>query len=102
MKRLLTITVILIFILSQTAFRGNDAEPDIRSIIIEQAKLFTLQVEALQQNAQAYASGKLTLPAFKQQLLKTRTSYKGIEYIVEYYYPEHTKEHLNGPPLFHA
>lgn len=102
MKRLLTITVILIFILSQTAFRGNDAEPDLRPIIIEQAKLFTVQVEALQQSAQAYAAGKLPLPTFKQQLLKTRASYKGIEYIVEYYYPEHTKEHLNGPPLFHA
>lgn len=103
MKRLLTITVILVFILSQTAFRSKDAGgTDLRSIIIEQAKLFTVQVDALQLSAQAYATGKLSLPAFKQQLLKTRTSYKGIEYIVEYYYPEHTKEHLNGPPLFHA
>ena len=102
MKRLLTITVILVFIFSQTSFRSNDAGPDLRSIIIEQAKLFTVQVEALQQSAGAYAAGKLSLSAFKQQLLNTRTSYKGIEYIVEYYYPEHTKEHLNGPPLFHA
>ena len=102
MKRLLTITVILVFIFSQTAFRSNDEGPELRSIIIEQAKLFTVQVEALQQSAGAYAAGKLSLPAFKEQLLKTRASYKGIEYIVEYYYPEHTKEHLNGPPLFHA
>lgn len=102
MKRLLTITVILVFLFFQTSFRGDGGKPDLRSIIIEQAKLFTVQVEALQQSAEAYTAGKLTLPAFKQQLLKTRASYKGIEYIVEYYYPEHTKEHLNGPPLFHA
>lgn len=99
-KRGLIISLTFLFLLFQSSFRSG--EPDLRSLIIEQAKLFTLQVEALQQSARAYASGKLPLPALKQQLLKTRCSYKGIEYIVEYYYPEHTKEHINGPPLFHA
>lgn len=101
-KRFLLVSVSLVFLFFQSSFRSDGSGPDLRSIIIEQAKLFTVQVEALQQNAQAYAAGQLSLPAFKQQLLKTRASYKGIEYIVEYYYPEHTKEHLNGPPLFHA
>jgi cytochrome c peroxidase len=99
-KKRLIIFLTLLFLLFQSSFRRG--EPELRSIIIEQAKLFTVQVEALQQSAHAYALGKLQLPALKQQLLKTRASYKGIEYIVEYYYPEHTKEHLNGPPLFHA
>lgn len=101
-KRILLVSVTLIFLFFQSSFRSDEGEPDLRSIIIEQAKLFTVQVEALQLSAQAYTTGTLSLPAFKQQLLKTRASYKGIEYIVEYYYPEHTKEHLNGPPLFHA
>lgn len=99
-KRILLVSLTLVFLFFQSSFRSG--EPDLRSVIIEQAKLFTVQVEALQQSAQAYASGKLPLPALKQQLLKTRCSYKGIEYIVEYYYPEHIKEHINGPPLFHA
>jgi cytochrome c peroxidase len=99
-KRVLIISLTLLILLFQSSFRSGG--PDLRSIIIEQAKLFTVQVEALQQSAVAYAAGRLSLPAFKQQLLKTRASYKGIEYIVEYYYPEHTKEYLNGPPLFHA
>src|SRR5437868_322026 len=99
-KRYSIVIVTLVFLFFQSSFRSGG--PDLRSIIIEQAKLFTVQVDALQQSAQAYAAGELPLPEFKQQLLKTRASYKGIEYIVEYYYPEHTKEHLNGPPLFHA
>jgi cytochrome c peroxidase len=101
-KKRLIIFLTLVILFFQSSFRGDGGAPDLRSIIIEQAKLFTVQVEALQQCAHAYASGKLQLPALKQQLLKTRAGYKGIEYIVEYYYPEHTKEHLNGPPLFHA
>jgi cytochrome c peroxidase len=92
----------LVFLFFQSSFRSDGGEPDLRSVIIEQAKLFTVQVEALQRCAHDYASGKLQLPALRQQLLKTRASYKGIEYIVEYYYPEHVKEHINGPPLFHA
>ncbi len=102
MKRLITLNLLLVCILFQASFRSESVEPDLRSLILEQAKSFSVQVEALQQSAHAYASGKIKLSTLKQQLLKTRNSYKGVEYIVEYYYPEHTKEHLNGPPLYHA
>jgi cytochrome c peroxidase len=102
MKRLITLILFLVGVLFQASFRNENVEPDCRSIILEQAKSFTIQVEALQQSANTYATGKLSLALLRQQLLKTRNSYKGIEYIVEYYYPEHIKEHINGPPLYHA
>lgn len=102
MKRSITFILLLVGVLFQASFRNESVEPDIRSIILEQAKSFTIQVDALQQSARAYAAGKSSLTALRQQLLKTRNSYKGIELIVEYYYPEHIKEHINGPPLYHA
>ncbi|HEX6426198.1 MAG TPA: hypothetical protein VF008_00880, partial [Niastella sp.] len=102
MKRLFTFLIILLGVLFQTSFRRDDVEPAIRSIIIKQASLFSVQVDALHQAALDFTAGKITQAALRQQLQKTRTGYKGIEYIVEYYYPEHVKEHLNGPPLYHA
>lgn len=100
-KRFIILPFLLLSLLFQLSFRNNGAEPDLRSIIIAQAKQFSLQADSLNIAAHAYASGKIKLAALRRQLLKTRNSYKGVEYIVEYYYPEHVKEHLNGPPLYH-
>lgn len=102
MKRLFTFTIILLGVLFQSSFRKNEVEPAIRSIIRKQATLFSAQVDGLHQAAVDFATRKITLPTLRQQLQRTRAAYKGIEYIVEYYYPEHVKEHLNGPPLYHA
>jgi cytochrome c peroxidase len=102
MKRLFTVAIILLGVLFQLSFRKNEVEPAIRSIIMKQANLFSVQVDVLHQAALDFATRKITLATLRQQLQRTRTSYKGIEYIVEYYYPEHVKEHLNGPPLYHA
>ncbi|OQP65694.1 cytochrome-c peroxidase [Niastella populi] len=101
-KRFIILPFLLLSLLFQLSFRNNGAEPDLRSIIITQAEQFSLQVDSLNIAAQAWAAGKIKPAALRRQLLKTRNSYKGVEYIVEYYYPEHTKEHLNGPPLYHA
>lgn len=101
-KRWITVSLLLLFLLFQSAFRNTGVEPGLRAVIIEQARLFSVQVELLHQAALDFAKRKTNLAALRQQLQKTRIGYKGIEYIAAYYYPEHTKEHLNGPPLYHS
>lgn len=101
-KRWITVSLMLLFLLFQSAFRNTGVEPDLRAVILEQARLFSVQVDLLHQSALDFAKRRTNLATLRQQLQKTRIGYKGIEYIVEYYYPEHAKEHLNGPPLFHA
>lgn len=100
-KGWLIVAATVLMLLVQSSFRTSNAEEEMRTIILQQAARFTGQVQALNQLAQALAQGKITMDAFKQQLAATRSAYKGIEYIVEYYYPEHVKEYLNGPPLYH-
>jgi cytochrome c peroxidase len=99
MKRIIAILGLLL--LMQSSFRNTGPEEEIRAVIIKRASLLSEQIHTLNQTAAAYATGKNTLQELREQLLKTRNAYKGVEFIVEYYYPEHTKENLNGPPLYH-
>lgn len=55
----------------------------------------------LQQTAHQYQQGKITLAKLKQQLTDTRLALKRVEFILEYYYPEHMKAYINGVPLPH-
>lgn len=95
MKRIIAILGLLLFM--QSSFRNVSPDEELRAIIIARARLFSAEVHSLNQ----MANHQTSLPALRQQLLKTRNAYKGVEFIVEYYYPEHTKEYLNGPPLYH-
>jgi cytochrome c peroxidase len=72
-----------------------------RAVIMKRATLLSAQIHLLNEMATDYETGKISLSALRLQLRKTRNAYKGVEYIVAYYYPEHTKEYLNGPPLYH-
>jgi cytochrome c peroxidase len=91
----------LLLLLVQGFLKTTDPEGEIRSVILEQAGKFSISVHELQQAAGNYTTGKISAAALREQLRQTRLAYKGIEYLVEYYYPEHVKEHLNGPPLNH-
>lgn len=96
-----TIACGLLILLVQSSFRDNDPEAAFRALILIRANTFTKQLGTLNAAAGSYANGTGSIEALRAQLAAARRSYKGIEYIVEYYYPEHTKEYLNGPPLFH-
>lgn len=93
--------MVLLVLVLQSSFRNTSPDEATRTIILQQAARFTMAVKALNTSAHAWATGKSALAAFKQQLLTTRQAWKGIEYMAEYYYPEHVKEYLNGPPLDH-
>ncbi|SFD46507.1 cytochrome c peroxidase [Chitinophaga sp. CF118] len=102
MKRITAaLCVSILLLLIQSSFRNTDPDEELRAVIMKRAMLLSAQVHALHNAAIGYATGKTSLAVLRKQLLKTRNAYKGVEYIVEYYYPEHTKEYLNGPPLYH-
>lgn len=93
------VTVILLFI--HFAFREPDLNEQFRSVALVAAGNANARIRLLEQAATDYKAGKKNLAALRKQLLETRKAYKGIEYLLEYYYPEHVKEYINGPPLFH-
>lgn len=91
----------LLAMVLQSYFHEPDTEEEMRTLILARSARFTTSVHQLDNAAKQYAEGKLSVTGLRRQLTLTRNAYKGIEYIVEYYYPEHTKEYLNGPPLHH-
>ncbi|SEW39802.1 cytochrome c peroxidase [Chitinophaga sp. YR573] len=102
MKRIIAALCLAIpLLLIQSSFRNKNPEEEIRAVILKRASLLTIQIDTLNETAKSYAAGKVTLTILRNALSKTRQTYKGVEYIVSYYYPEHEKEYLNGPPLYH-
>lgn len=51
--------------------------------------------------ASAFVDQRADEAALQAQLKRTRLAYKRVEFMLEYYYPEHIKAYINGPPLPH-
>ncbi|RYJ40406.1 Cytochrome c peroxidase [Flavobacterium beibuense] len=76
-------------------------DDDFRTVIITGIDDLNSQLNKLEQQALNYKKGNLSLEQLKEQLAKTRYSFKQSEYILEYYYPKHIKAYINGAPLDH-
>jgi cytochrome c peroxidase len=69
--------------------------------IKEDAVEFLRQADRLAGAARDRKSRKIEKAALRQQLKNTRLAYKHVEFMLEYYFPEHIKAYINGPPLRH-
>ena len=69
--------------------------------IKEDALAFVRQTELLEGAARDFQSHKIGKAALQTQLKNTRLAYKRVEFMLEYYFPEHIKAYINGPPLRH-
>lgn len=49
--------------------------------------------------ANEFKFGRTTTDSLQKALANTRITYKKIEFLLAFYYPEYVKEHLNGAPL---
>jgi cytochrome c peroxidase len=69
--------------------------------IKDDAVEFLRQADRLAGAARDRKSRKIEKAALQQQLKNTRLAYKRVEFMLEYYFPEHIKAYINGPPLRH-
>jgi cytochrome c peroxidase len=56
----------------------------------------------LNQAVQRYKKGEVNIDFLRTNVANTRYSFKKIEFLIEYLYPEFSENHLNGAPLFHT
>ena len=59
------------------------------------------RIDTLARVAAGYATGSASLPTLQGALHRTRLAYKKVECILEFYYPQHVRAYINGPPLEH-
>ena len=69
--------------------------------IKEDAVAFIRQTELLEGAGRDFHAHKIKKAALQKQLKNTRVAYKRVEFMLEYYFPEHIKAYINGPPLRH-
>jgi cytochrome c peroxidase len=78
------------------------ATPSVAADRIKQdAVAFVRQTELLEDAARDFQSRKIEKVVLQKQLKSTRLAYKHVEFMLEYYFPEHIKAYINGPPLRH-
>jgi len=56
-------------------------------------------VTSLDKVSNEYKFGKITTDSLQKTLANTRISYKKIEFLLAFHFPEYVKEHINGAPL---
>ncbi|CAM4421900.1 cytochrome-c peroxidase [Flavobacterium terrigena] len=94
--------VIAIWFWNQNGISKSDySENNFRHIITTQAKTLAKEIDKLNTIAISYQNKCVTVEQLRNQLKKTRLSFKKAECILEYYYPKHIKSYINGPPLNH-
>ncbi|QEE49751.1 cytochrome-c peroxidase [Flavobacterium alkalisoli] len=60
---------------------------------------FSNALEILDNTANSYRQGKITLDSLQHTLKDTRISYKKVEFFLAFYYAEYVNSHINGAPL---
>ncbi|WP_177230345.1 cytochrome-c peroxidase [Chitinophaga sp. CF118] len=68
-------------------------------LAISYAEAFGKATLILEEVSSAYKFNKASLDTLKATLSNTRKAYKKIEFLLAYYYPEYTEEHINGAPV---
>lgn len=98
-KRILIIASLIAFIIGVQFYKPT-SEDYTRELSSELSSSFMKEIEVLR-NLTSTIESKTDLGDIQSQLLTTRRSYKRLEFLLEYYYPEYVEEHINGAPLLH-
>lgn len=56
-------------------------------------------IKMLRAAAQDHLDGRASIGGLRSKLTETRLSYKRVEFLLEYFYPEYVEEYINGAPL---
>ncbi|MAX82038.1 MAG: cytochrome-c peroxidase [Crocinitomicaceae bacterium] len=98
-----SLSVVLVYLILFIGFSAyiTDENPEVKSWMIQHSNEVELQLKKYLEKAKQFQEGKCTLQELQKEHLETRLKYKTIEFLLEHYYPEHTKEYINGAPLFH-
>jgi len=86
---------------SPDVYTSGYYQDDFRPIAINQSNALATALDELNATAVAYQQGSATLKQLREQLTRTRLTFKRSETLLEYYFPKHIKSYINGPPLYH-
>ena len=75
---------------------------DYKEIIYPNLDQVQKELAALFLEATHFKHKKTSVNKLQSQLAATRNSYKKVEFILTYFYPEHCKAYINGAPLRHV
>ena len=105
MKLSFLLQILFILILSTSplsSFSNTITEDkDFKKWIDNQSHELISYLEEYSNNALLFEKGSLKLSTLKSNHQKAKNKYKEIEFILEFFYPKHAKEYLNGPPIAH-
>lgn len=88
-----------IFVFSFYSFGDKNAYTD-AGVLKTMTTELDVAITQLDNAAQAYKAGTITIDSLKQDLSQTRLAYKKVEFYLAFHFPEFTKENINGAPLF--
>lgn len=89
-----TIIILLSFVYTVNTTKEDRFLSDLQTLVF--------QAEKLNKAADAYKFNTYSLESLRRDIAETRLQYKEIEFLIDYYYPSFTEEHLNGAPLLHV
>ncbi len=99
-KRLLTLVGIGISICLMQ-FSLNHPGDKLSELTAENSQAFQSAIQNLSQVADEFQMGRRSQRELQVAVSAVRLSYKKIEFLLEYYYPDFVEEHINGAPLLH-
>lgn len=99
-KHFLVVFSILGSVLMYQFYKPSTAEK-VKLLNISLSQNFETEIENLKLVAEKARVSEGGQEELKQQLAITRQSYKKLEFLLEYFYPEYVEEHINGAPLLH-
>ncbi len=73
----------------------------IAELTAQNALAFQSSIQKLSEVADEFQMDRKNAEELRVAVLDVRLSYKKIEFLLEYYYPEFVEEHINGAPLLH-
>lgn len=107
-KVILKIAVILLILIESCSFFSLDKKEsesyrskEFSEIIENGVEATASEIEKLLATAVQFEKGNISIAQLQHQLTKTRNSFKKVEAVLAFYYPEHVKAYLNGAPLQH-
>lgn len=99
-KNIILVAVFLFLILLsfQTILFPPNFEKLLRNDLVQLAN----NSSRLKTSVKLFKQGEIHLDSLRFSVAETRNSYKKIEFLIEYLYPEFSEDHLNGAPLYHT
>lgn len=97
----LGVALILCSAVLMLQFYKPSTDERIKTLNLSLSQSFKGEIENLKVVSEKTRAGEVSVEQLKIQLVKTRLSYKKLEFLLEYFYPEYVEEHINGAPLLH-